>query len=182
MAERRSHYELAFEALLNRRGTPFVAVEDVRHVVKGRLGAKTFDYVVYPSGGPAYLVEVKGRKLPAGVERSDARTNNWITRADLEGMQTWQEVFGAEYVTSFVFAFWLSGKERPGGAATMMNAEDRSVVPFAGRRYSFWLVRQADYARHQKQRSKRWDTLTIPTEDFRRISTRLQAVWPSAPC
>ncbi len=182
MAERRSHYELAFEALLNRRGTPFVAVEDVRHRVKGRLGAKTFDYVVYPSGGPAYLVDVKGRKLSAGVERSDARSNSWITRADLEGMQTWQEVFGPDYVTSFVFAFWLSGDIETGGAAPSSLASGRNVMAFAGRRYSFWLVRLVDYAQHQKQRSKKWDTLTIPTEDFRRISTRLQAVWPEAPC
>lgn len=182
MAERRSHYELAFEALLNRRGTPFVAVEDVRHCIKGRLGAKTFDYVVYPSGGPAYLVDVKGRKLSAGVERPDARSNNWITRADLEGMQIWQEVFGKDYVTSIVFAFWLAGDEEAGDTSKSPLAAGRSVVAFAGRRYSFWLVRLVDYARHQKQRSKKWDTITIPTEDFRRISTRLQAVWPAAPC
>lgn len=182
MGERRSHYELAFEALLNRRGTPFVAVEEVRHFVKGRLGAKAFDYIVYPAGGMPCLVDVKGRKLSATSARDDARSNNWITRGDLEGMETWQEAFGREYVTAFVFAFWLAGDDAVGGEGASNESVPRNVVSFAGRRYSFWIVRLSDYAQHQKQRSKKWDTVNIPTADFRRISTRLQTAWPAAPC
>lgn len=180
MTTRRSHYEMAFEAYLNRRGTPYVAVEDVRHFVKGRLGTKSFDYIVYPSGGSPCLVDVKGRKLGASPTNADARSKNWVTRADLEGMTTWQDVFGSEYVAMFVFGFWLAGEKKSAGGKTL--SAPTNVMAFAGRQYSFWVAKLSDYRRLHKQLSVRWDTITIPTKEFRRISERLETAWPPAPC
>jgi len=180
MKSRRSHYEMAFEACLNRRGTPYVAIDDVRHFVKGRLGAKAFDYIVYPAGRQACLVDVKGRKISASAHQADARSNNWVTRADLDGLREWQDIFGAEYTAAFVFSFWLAGEEAVGGC----HAENAhgGVSSFAGRHYSFWLADVGDYTRLHKQRSVRWNTVNIPTEDFRRISQSLDTLWPAAPC
>lgn len=177
MSIRRSHYELAFEAYLNRRGTPYVAIEDVRHFVKGRLGEKAFDYVVYPSSGRPCLVDVKGRKIPASPHCADARTKNWVTRADLTGLQAWQDVFGAQYRAGFVFGFWLSGPMPP-----EMPQPPESVFPFAGRHYRFWLAGLKDYLPYHRQLSKRWDTVNISTEAFHRISLPVERAWPSAPC
>lgn len=177
---RRSHYEMAFEAHLNRRGTPYVAVEDVRHFVKGRLGAKAFDYIVYPSGLPPCLVDVKGRKIAASPSNADSRSKNWVTRADLTGLQTWQEVFGQDYRAVFVFSFWLASEENEEGVPARQG--DTEVMAFAGRNYSFWVATVADYVRFQKQLSKRWDTVNIPTAEFRRISTPMERTWPAAPC
>ena len=60
MKSRRSHYELAFEAYLDRRGTAYVAVEDVHHFGAKDTGVKAFDYIVYPAGTKACLVDEKG--------------------------------------------------------------------------------------------------------------------------
>ena len=174
---RRSHYEMAFEAYLARRGTPCVAIEDVKHFAKSKAGAKLFDYIVYPPGGPACLVDVKGRKAErTATGDGDVRQKTWVTRADLDGLRAWQEVFGPEYIATFAFVYWLSGDE------PLFPPEGDETFVFAARRYSFWLVSLSDYEVHQKRRSAKWDTVWVPTEAFRAISRRLETSWPSAPC
>ena len=111
----RSHYELSFEALLNHRGTPFVSVEEVRRNISGRVGIKSFDYIVYPPAGRACLVDVKGRKTPVGSSgRSPLK--NWVTKADLAGLTEWQSIFGSDFQAVFVFAYWLAPKSTTAGA------------------------------------------------------------------
>lgn len=176
MTVRRSHYELAFEAFLARRGTPCVVVEDVKHLAKTRTGTKIFDYIVYPAGSSACLVDVKGRKSPSGA---DCRQKTWVTRADIEGLQTWQEIFGQEYVAMFVFAYWLA---RDSESSHDIDGRAAQAFSYAGRRYSFWLVSVAEYTKYQKQLSKSWDTVSVPREVFRSISRRLESSWPAAPC
>lgn len=180
MTVRRSHYELAFEAYLDRRGTAYVAVEDVRHFAKRRTGAKAFDYIVYPPGGAACLVDVKGRKTTTKSAEADCRQKNWVTRSDVSGLLTWQEVFGSDYVAMFVFAYWLAGRE--GASAGKGSGPASPSFCLAGRRYSFWLVSVAEYAKYQKRLSKSWNTVSIPRDVFRSISKRLEPSWPAAPC
>lgn len=174
---RTSHYELAFEAFLDRRGTPFVAVEDVRHVAKTEAGAKLFDYIVYPAGSAACLVDVKGRKTLRRGPDGDCRQKSWVTRRDLDGLEAWQQVFGPDYAAGFVFAYWLADDPQ-----LWDDAGGGALFAFAGRRYAFYFVPLDDYARHFKRFSKRWDTVTIPRGTFRTISRELAGVWPAAPC
>jgi len=158
-----------------------VAIEDVKHFAKRRIGTKVFDYIVYPPGDRACLVDVKGRKSPVNSAETDCRQKNWVTRADIDGLEEWQRIFGEDFSAQFVFAYWLTAP--PGGDSGQGVPEpDVSTFDFAGRRYSFWIVPLADYVRHQKRLSKSWDTVSIPREDFRRISRRLEASWPAAPC
>ena len=181
MSVRRSHYELAFEAYLNLRGTPCVAIEDVKHFAKRRIGTKVFDYIVYPPGNRAFLVDVKGRKSEVKTSETDCRQKNWVTRADIEGLEEWQRIFGEDFSAQFVFAYWLTAP-RSSAPEHEVPQPDGGTFDFAGRRYSFWIVPLADYVRYQKRLSKSWDTVSIPREDFRRISRRLGASWPAAPC
>lgn len=177
MSIRRSHYEIAFEKYLDRRGTPYVAVEDVRHHVKARLGAKAFDYIVYPPCGRACLVDVKGRKTLRSGRDGDCRQKNWVTRADVCDMQSWQEVFGSQYASFFAFGYWLAGD----GHSTH-GLFEQDVFTLAGRQYSFWLAPVEEYARYAKQLSRSWDTVAIPRERFLQISRRLEQCWEAAPC
>jgi hypothetical protein len=181
MNARRSHYELAFEAYLAARGTPCVAIEDVKHFAKRRIGTKVFDYIVYPPGSRACLVDVKGRKSAMQASKSDCRQKNWVTRADIEGLEEWQRIFGEDFSAQFVFAYWLTASGR-GAPEHDLTGPDGDTFKFAGRRYSFWIVPLGDYLRYQKRLSKSWDTVSIPRDDFRRISRRLGTLWPAAPC
>lgn len=178
MKTRRTHYETAFQSHLDARGTPYVAIEDVRHLGPGRTGIKSFDYIVYPSSGRPQLVDVKGRKSSRPVAGDEWRQKSWVTRADLDGLSAWGEVFGPEYQTAFVFAYWLAGDQAP----TAGGAAGSEVVRFAGRSYSFWVVDLANYVRHQRTISKSWDTVAVPRGVFRRIAVPLGRCWLSSPC
>lgn len=180
MSIRRSHYELAFEAYLARRGTPFVAVEDVVHFAKHKTGTKTFDYIVYPPDGRACLIDVKGRKSRLPTSDADARQKTWVTREDIEGLLNWQDAFGSDHVSAFVFAYWLVDQDDFGPADA--GKDGGRIFGFAGRQYSFWFVPVAEYVNHQKQLSKRWDTVSVPRLTFRQISRAVESVWPAAPC
>lgn len=181
---RRSHYETAFEACLSARGTPFVAVEDVRPSLRGRLGIKTFDYIAYPADGVGWLLDVKGRKsVPGRSGGADWRQKTWVTRADVEGLAQWQAVFGGGFHAAFLFAYWHSGYQPELWMDSPAADARRGVdVVLAGRAYSFWLIRLDDYARHQRRLSPRWDTVSLSREDFRNLAMPLDRCWPAAPC
>lgn len=178
MSIKRSHYENAFEAYLNRRGIACVAIEDVKHYAKGRAGLKLFDYIVYPSAGKACLVDVKGRKSNGVAKDGEPRQKTWVTQADVTGLVEWGDVFGAAFVPAFVFVYWLADSE----SKTSELIDTGRYFPFAGRTYSFWLVRVSDYVRHQRPLSKQWETVTVGREKFREISHSLDRTWPAAPC
>lgn len=182
MSIRRSHYELAFEAYLDRRGTPYVAVEEVRYFAKQRTGTKTFDYIVYPPDGRACLVDLKGRKSRIPKGDADARQKNWVTREDISGLLTWQEAFGPGHIAAFVFAYWLVDGDGEATDAKLFGLDGGRVFGFAGRQYSFWLMPVDQYVPHQRKLSERWGTVSVPRAAFRQISRCLEAVWPGAPC
>ncbi len=94
MAQRRHHYERAFEAFLRQRRIPYVAVDEAKKALlppeaslrvrtegasadpaEGRA-IKSFDFVVYGQSGN-FLLEIKGRKVArkaGGSERADSTT------------------------------------------------------------------------------------------------------------
>lgn len=175
----RSHYELSFEALLNHRGTPFVSVEEVRRNMPGRIGIKSFDYIVYPPAGRACLVDVKGRKAPVGPA-CRGRLKNWVTQADVAGLREWQTIFGSDFEAVFVFAYWLA----PTRAAQVDGREPEPPAGwhFAGRSYTHFVIPLEFYARHARPLSMRWQTVSIPSERFTEGAIRLTEAWDAAPC
>lgn len=163
----RGHYENAFEACVRAAGVAFVAVSDVRASIRGRLGVKAFDYIVYPEGRSACLVDVKGRRFAVRPGKRRRRWECWVTRADVEGLRRWQELFGPEFTAAFVFGYWLLGQETP-------RAMDPDFFTFGGRVYTFWGVTLADYVQHHRERSPKWKTIDLTTEQFIRLA------WPLA--
>ena len=64
MTRRSVHYEAAFEDYLRRQQIPYVAVDEAKRAIFGRVSLKSFDFVVYSSSGANLLVDIKGRKFP----------------------------------------------------------------------------------------------------------------------
>lgn len=167
MLTRRSHYELAFEAYLTARQTPFVAVEDIRRSVPGRPGIKLFDYVVYGEHGRNFIVDVKGRKV-AGGGGAGRGLDSWVTAADLDGLSEWRVVFGAGFQAAFVFAHWRSG-----------IVADALSAPFcfAGRCYAFRILHLDDYQAARRVRSPKWRTFVLPRREFDRLARTPESEW-----
>jgi len=157
MAKRENHYEAAFEALLRGRRIPYVAVDERRRALWGDRSLKSLDYIVSPSGGPcSYLVDIKGRRFPGGGQF----WRNWTTSDDLCSLTRWSELFGPGFVCLLVFAYQVVGRRAP--------VPPEELLVHGGRLYGFVGMRLDHYAAAARRISPKWDTVAMPTGDFRR--------------
>lgn len=163
MTLRHIHYEAAFEDYLRSRGIPYVPVDETRRVIFAGTKVKSFDFLVYPSENQRWIVDIKGRKFPYLTSNGGkCYWENWVTRADLEGMSEWQTVFGDKFEARFAFTYLLEGPP------------DRwpSLRPhsFRGDYYAFFTVSLPDYQKHCRQRSPSWETVSVARKTFRSIA------------
>jgi len=171
MARRSVHYEAAFEDYLRSRGWPYVAVDETKKAIFADAAIKSFDFLVYSSSGPNLLVDVKGRKFPdsgAGKRPGGSRAwEYWITRQDVEGLAEWEKVFGEDFQAALVFAYWLQGPPQ--------RAPFEDVHVFGRRHYCFVAIQLTPYVSAARPRSAKWQTITMPTAEFRRQARNIAA-------
>lgn len=184
MAQRRHHYEAAFEWFLRDQRIPYVAVDEAKKALLP-LGAslraeaadpesggpdqslKSFDFVVYGSG-LNLLVEVKGRKFVSRSRKSPQaraaglRLESWVNSEDVRSMQAWQRLFGPEFRAAFIFLYWCDDLPADGLF--------EEIVEHRGRWYALRAVMVDEYAESMRVRSPRWGTVHIDSATFRRIS------------
>jgi hypothetical protein len=165
VANRDNHYEAAFEQYLRSRGIPYVAVDEAkRSVLSDGASIKSLDFIVSAPGPVTWLVDVKGRHFPSG-DIQKQYWKNWSTRDDLVSLAQWERLFGATFCGLFVFAYEILGDRAPLGYEQLFE--------FRGKLYGFVAVRLCDYAGHARPISPKWDTLAMPTGDFRRLARPL---------
>ncbi len=182
MAQRRHHYEHAFEEYLRVRRIPYVAVDEARKALLPRgpvatvrspadIGAaaslKSFDFVIYGQG-TNLLVEVKGRQVRGGGR---GRLESWVTLDDVSSLQRWEGLFGPEFQAAFLFVYWCESQPP--------DALFQEVFEHRGRWYALRAVRVRDYARVMKVRSPKWRTVNVPTAAFEKISSPFASQWPT---
>jgi hypothetical protein len=163
VANRDNHYEAAFEEFLRQSGVPYVAVDEARRSLMSDGGSiKSLDFIVSSGrGDTSWLVDVKGRRFPSGDE-THQYWKNWSTRDDLRSLARWEELFGPSFCAAFVFAYNIVGDRAPLPA-------DR-LFEHRGSLYGFIAIRLSDYASLARPISPSWDTVAMPTEDFRRLA------------
>jgi len=170
MAQRRFHYEQAFEHYLRANRVPYIAVDEAKKALPppaGSPGLKSFDFVVYPQGeGANLLVDIKGRQYGSGKNNgkwmSNRRLESWVTREDVEGLEKWQVLFGKGFKAVFVFAYCL--QQQP------PDALFEEVFSFGDRWYMLREVELTAYRERMVERSAKWGTVHIRREDFGEIS------------
>src|SRR6185437_1964233 len=111
MANRDNHYEAAFEEFLRSRQAPYVAVDERRRSLQADASIKSLDFIVSSSRGVTWLVDVKGRRFPGGLQKQYWK--NWSTRDDLVSMAHWERIFGERFQAMFVFAYSVLGSRSP---------------------------------------------------------------------
>lgn len=174
MAQRRHHYEQAFEQYLRARRVPYVAVDEARKTLlpdgAERVGVvqalKSFDFVVYGAGSNL-LLDVKGRKIshpPGAKARSSgwSRLQNWVTSEDIRSLRVWRSLFGQGFEAAFVFVHWCA-EQPPDGLF-------QEVFAHKERWYVVRVVTLPDYEANMRVRSERWGTMHLPTRVFEKVS------------
>lgn len=153
------HYEAAFEDYLRGRQIPFVAVDEAKRAAFRDARLKSFDFIVYSASNTNWLVDVKGRRWVRRRNQRKPAWENWVTQADLDGLEQWERVFGADFRALLVFAYWLQPEADP--PAEIVHA-------FRGECYVFAGVPLGEYCSHARMRSPKWGTVNMPAAEFAR--------------
>lgn len=179
MAQRRHHYEHAFERYLRDSKIPYISVNETKKSIlpDGALlttqaedeppkKLKNFDFVVY-GAGTNLLVEIKGRRLPA-VRLKDGtpakpRMESWVTMDDIDALTRWRALFGPEFEPVFVFVYWCD--DVPPDGLFVEVFEHRS------RWYTVRAITLDAYVGAMKVRSPKWGTMNLAASDFEALSS-----------
>ncbi len=162
--DRSNHYEAAFEAYLQWHRLSYVGVDETRRTFLFDRPMKNLDFVVLSPAGGRLLVDVKGRRFPAGPAHKPRKTwECWSTRDDIDGLERWQDLFGTDYRALLVFMYLL-------GNAVEVPDDTADLWTWRGRRYLLRAVTVAEYARHMRGRSPKWGTVHLPGPVFRELA------------
>ncbi len=162
VADRKVHYEAAFEALLRERTIPYVAVDEAKKALFGGASLKSFDFVVYRAAGPNLLVDIKGRRAMSPSGRPSYQT--WATQRDVEDLAQWEQVFGDGFRAVLVFMYWIDPPLAPAGG--MFAHRDRWYLSLG--------VEVREYRDHMRRRSPKWGTVALASEDFRSLARPME--------
>ena len=170
MAQRRHHYEVAFESYLRERRIPYISIDEARRAILPGIeplriaegpALKAFDFVVY-GHSENLLLEVKGRRLsPARTGRAP-RLESWVTRDDVTSLRAWASLFGEGFRAVLVFVYWCEAQPPDALFAETFTHRERS--------YAIRCVDVEAYRRAMKARSPKWGTVDLPTRDFESLS------------
>ncbi len=157
-----NHYERAFENWLIENRVEFVAMDEQKRAAFGKSNIKSFDFLIYLPDGRIIIAEVKGRSFKGTTLANLAGLECWVTTEDVDGLSAWQEVFGEEHKALFVFAYRIENVD--------VDLDGRAAFDFDGNRYVFFAVGLDDYRKFMKRRSPKWQTVTLPAENFRAVA------------
>jgi hypothetical protein len=157
--DRSNHYEAAVEAYLQWHRLCYVAVDETGRATLGGAQVKNLDFIVFGEDGSGLLIDVKGRRFPAGPpERTRRVWECWSTEDDINGLVRWQALFGPAYRGLLLFAYDVL----PGPVSDEMD----DLWTWRGRRYRLRAVAVDEYRPRMRVRSPRWQTVSLPTAAF----------------
>jgi hypothetical protein len=160
--DRTIHYEAAFESFLRERGIPCVAVDEAKKALFANARLKSFDFVVYSKKGPNLLIDVKGRQLRNRAAVKGFET--WSTEQDVTDLLQWQQVFGEGYLALLTFVYWIDPPLDP----------QPGMYAYRGRWYLLMGIDLLEYRNHMRRRSAKWETVSLPAEDFRSLARPIE--------
>jgi hypothetical protein len=160
---RDNHYEAAFEAYLRAKGVGFVAVDEARRTLLDDAEVKSLDFIVVGPNDARLVVDVKGRRFPGGTaERPVKAWQNWSTLEDVDGLERWAVVLGPWFRGVLAFVYHIV-------PPFALPADTPDAFAFHHSTYLIRAVAVADYRQEMRQRSRRWGTVHLSAESFRRL-------------
>jgi hypothetical protein len=174
--DRSNHYETAFEGWLQERQLCYVAVDETRRSLLGDRPVKSLDFIVHGPHGARLVIDVKGRRFPAGPpERRRRVWENWSTEEDVDCLSRWAALFGPGYVGLLVFSYHVLPEVE-------LPDETPDLFAWRGKRYLLRAVDVDDYRRHLRVRSPKWGTVAVPVAIFRDLVLPVSEITHAVPC
>ncbi|MFH1615335.1 MAG: HYExAFE family protein [Planctomycetota bacterium] len=165
-----NHYEQALAGWLMDNRVQFVPVDQQKRVIFSRSKMKSFDFLLYPRSSTREVIvaEAKGRKFSGSSLAGRPSLQCWVTMEDVRGLLGWEDVFGSGYTGAFVFVYCFEKID--------VDPDKWQIYEFDDRRYFFVMVMLDDYRKFMKIRSRKWQTVTLSTENFRSCMKPIEKV------
>lgn len=160
-----NHYERAFQNWLIDQRIEHVALNSQKAIELGHTGIKSFDFLLELESGKKIIAEVKGRRFKGTTLEKLSSLECWVTAGDIDGLSKWMEILGPEYKAVFVFTYKIDNID--------VDFDGREVFEFDSKRYIFLGIGLDDYRKFMKQRSPKWQTVTLPADKFRQCVLKL---------
>ncbi len=160
-----NHYELAFENWLIDNHIRYIKIDEHKKAAFGRSKIKSFDFLLYPRNRPIIIAEVKGRKFKGTTLSKLTSLECWVTTDDIEGLTRWQEVFGQGHQAIFVFVYRIENID--------VDYDGKEAYNFDDNIYIFFCLKVDDYRKFMKVRSPKWQTVTLPADEFRKCAVEI---------
>lgn len=161
-----NEYERAFESWLVDNSVRYVYVDQSRRTLFGSEKVKTFDFLLFPStdDGPVIIAELKGKLFKGDSLAGLKGMQNWVGADDVRGLLQWQQRLSSperfnHTLPVFVFAYQFANID--------VENDGNEIYDFEGRSYAFFCVQLRDYIDNMKVRSPGWQTVSLPSADFR---------------
>lgn len=155
-------YEQVFESWLRENHIPFVCIDQTHRFEQGPDDIKNFDFLLRPDSQHPILVELKGRTFNgislAGLKGLDG----WVTFEDVQALSRWLARFRGDFPAAqafFVFVFRFANID--------VETDGWGVYDYSGQRFLFLAIPLEKYAGAMRVRSPKWQTVTLPADDFR---------------
>jgi len=162
-----NHYEQAFENWLIDHQIPYVHWEEHHRLGPAAGSIKNFDFLLRPESGRKILVEVKGRTFAGATLAGLTGLECWVPRDDVKSLRMWKRALGPDHEAVFVFSYRIMQAD--------VDLDGHEPLVLGPDRYMFFCLRLEDYAQRMRDRSRRWRTVTLAAEDFRRHAKSLAA-------
>lgn len=160
-----NHYERAFENWLLDHRIEYVRSDEHRRPGPLDRSVKNFDFLLLPQPGRRVIAEVKGRTFAGTTLAGLTGLECWVTTDDLDSLHVWRRALGLDHEAVFVFAYRVAQAD--------VDFDGHEVLVLDSGRYVFFCIRLDDYDRCRKSRSRRWRTVTLAVENFRRCAVDL---------
>jgi hypothetical protein len=163
-------YEQAFECFLTENKIPFVWVDQSKRPEFFESSVKNFDFLLYPDSEHPVLVELKGRTFKGDSLAGLKGLDGWATFEDVQALSQWLIRFRKDSPAAqafFVFAFRFANID--------VETDGMGVYDWAEKRFLFLAIPLEKYAAAMKIRSPKWQTVTLPAEDFRQWAMPIDA-------
>ncbi len=164
-----NHYERAFENWLLDHRVPYVRSDEHKRPGPSdeTASVKNFDFLLLPPPERKVIAEVKGRTFAGATLAGLTGLECWVTTDDVKSLKVWRRALGADHEAVFVFAYRV--------ARVDVDFDGHEPLSFGPDRYVFFCLRLDDYLRHMKERSRKWRTVALAADDFRRYAVGLSA-------
>lgn len=161
MAKRKgahSHYEKMFETVLRNSQILYIAINEAKRPIFQNNKIKNFDFIIFSKNG-IFLIDIKGKQFPYEHKKSKNYWENWITKDDISGLQTWSKKMNFKGIILFPY-FIKYNKD---------TKYFKDIIIYKRRKYGLVAIDAFDYLKNCKIRSKEFNAIYISRKRFKTL-------------